>query len=231
MPEVLLPWGKCHYRVSGDGPALLLIHSSSQTSRVFEPLMDVLSDYRLIAPDMPGFGDSDPLPDGVSMEEIAGHLVRLLDRLGIEKTHVFGVHSGNKVGAALAANWPERVARVVLAGMTHSLVIDQEARNRAMLGYVANKSGAGNAVNVVQGVAGTYRANLAFDFAAALERITAAVLLIELTVGNEEHLGRQAHFLAQRMQACTPVAITGDDQQLLRDSSEKLAKLLRSFLG
>ena len=55
-----------------------------------------------------------------------------LDSLHIESTHVFGLHTGNKIAAALAAGWPQRVRRVVLAGQTHSLVVDRSARDAAI---------------------------------------------------------------------------------------------------
>ena len=129
------PWGRIHYREAGTGVPLLLLHSSSGSSRVYRRLMPLLPGYRTIAPDLPGFGESAPLPAQITMEAVAGNVVALLDKLGIARTHVFGLHSGNKLAAALAAGWPERVDRLVVAGMTHSLVVDAAQRNAAMLAY------------------------------------------------------------------------------------------------
>src|SRR5205085_6095770 len=40
----------------------------------------------------------------------------------LDRVHVYGIHGGNKVGAALAAGWPSRVKKLVLAGQSHSIV-------------------------------------------------------------------------------------------------------------
>ena len=45
---------------------------------------------------------------------------------------MFGLHTGNKIAAALAAEWPSRVNAVVLAGQTHSLILDKAARDEAI---------------------------------------------------------------------------------------------------
>jgi pimeloyl-ACP methyl ester carboxylesterase len=137
------PWGQVHYRSGGTGEPLLLLHSSSGSSRVFRRLMMLMDGHRCIAPDLAGFGESAPMPAGASIEEVAAHVVSFLDAIGIERAHVFGLHSGNKVAAAMAANWPARVARLVIAGMTHSLVVDRAHRNDAVLRY-AGRSDAGS---------------------------------------------------------------------------------------
>ena len=138
-------WGQIHCRTSGSGPGLLLLHSSSGSSRVFRRLMILMKGYRSIAPDLPGFGESATMPAGASIEDVAAHLVSLLDALDIERAHVFGLHSGNKVAAALAANWPDRVASLVIAGITHSLVIGSAERNEAMLRYAGRGKDSVNA--------------------------------------------------------------------------------------
>src|ERR1700732_5456943 len=51
---------KLHYLTAGRGPALILLHGYTQTSRMWRPLIDKLKDtYTVIAPDLPGIGDSD----------------------------------------------------------------------------------------------------------------------------------------------------------------------------
>jgi pimeloyl-ACP methyl ester carboxylesterase len=97
--------------------------------------MPLLNDFYCVAPDLPGFGQSAPLAAGATIEAIAGHVVDFLDAIGVDKLHVFGLHSGNKVAAALAARWPDRIERLLIAGMTHSLLVDSSQRNVAMLTY------------------------------------------------------------------------------------------------
>lgn len=130
----------------GRGPPLLLLAASGRSSRMFAPLIRLLAPhFDLCAPDTPGFGNSGPLPPGTSIEELAGCFVQLLDRLGIERTDIYGLHTGNKIAAAMAVRWPDRVGRVVLAGQSHSLIPDRERRNATILGivreYVEPRSG------------------------------------------------------------------------------------------
>jgi pimeloyl-ACP methyl ester carboxylesterase len=54
---------------------------------------------------------------------------QVLESCGARQAHVYGYHTGNKIGTALAANWPERVASLVLAGQNHSLIPSNEERN------------------------------------------------------------------------------------------------------
>ena len=135
-----------HYVREGRGTPLLLLAASGRSSRMFAPLIRLLAPhFDLCAPDTPGFGNSGPLPPGTSIEDLAGCFVQLLDRLGIERTDIYGLHTGNKIAAAMAVRWPDRVGRVVLAGQSHSLIPDREKRNATILGivreYVEPRSG------------------------------------------------------------------------------------------
>ena len=127
-----------HYRVLGDGPPLVLLHATPRSSRVYERLMPLLAagGFRVYAFDTPGFGYSDPLPADPSMEALAGLIVQAMDSLGLSKVDLFGLHTGNKIGAALAAGWPDRISRFVCVGMTHSIVIDKQKRAGAILDLV-----------------------------------------------------------------------------------------------
>jgi pimeloyl-ACP methyl ester carboxylesterase len=128
------PEGQIHLFTHGRGTPLLLLHESPRSARAFVPMMKRLgSRFRCIAPDMLGFGNSDPLPPGITMEGMADNAVRLLDALDIERVEVFGFHTGNKIGAALAAHHPDRVGRLVLMGMTHSLVVSRKERDAAIM--------------------------------------------------------------------------------------------------
>ena len=121
--------GQIHYTESGNGPALLMLHPSPQSARVYWRLMPHLAKcFRVVTPDTLGFGYSDPLPDGITMPRLAGSVAEMMDTLQVERAHVFGFHTGNKIAAALASDLPERVQRLILCGQTHSLIADQETR-------------------------------------------------------------------------------------------------------
>jgi len=115
------PEGQVHYTTAGQGRPLLLLHQTG-SSRHYWRLMPLLAkEYQVYAPDTLGSGNSDPLPPNVQMPDLARNVVHLMDFLGIQKAHVFGLHTGNKIGTELAAGWPQRVDRLILCGQTHSI--------------------------------------------------------------------------------------------------------------
>jgi pimeloyl-ACP methyl ester carboxylesterase len=102
----------------GDGEPVVLIHSFLSSSDMwtkagFEPS----EDFRYIALDLRGHGDSgkpeDPEAYGM---EIVEDVVRLLDHLGIEEAHVAGYSIGAEIALRLAAEHPERLRSLVVAG-------------------------------------------------------------------------------------------------------------------
>jgi len=63
---------KLHYLMAGHGPAVVLLHGYAETSRMWRPLMRTLaSRFTVIAPDLPGIGDSDIPSDGLDMSHAA----------------------------------------------------------------------------------------------------------------------------------------------------------------
>lgn len=122
-------------RHAGQGPALLLLHQSPQSSRVFEPWMQTLAQrYAVFAPDTPGFGHSDPLPLlQPTIPDFARALGRLLQVLGLQRVVLFGVHTGAVVAARLAMEQPERVAALVCDGLA---AFNSEERRPLLDGYL-----------------------------------------------------------------------------------------------
>ncbi len=132
------PQGQIHYTTGGEGKPLLLLHQTG-SSRHYARLMPLLSSqYRTFAPDNLGSGNSDPLPPGVRIADLALSMVHFMDFLGIEKAHIFGFHTGNKIGTELAAAFPSRVDRLILCGHTHSIMAEHEALNTALRAVVAS---------------------------------------------------------------------------------------------
>lgn len=125
--------GPIHYAEAGDGPPLVLLSETPRTHRHFSRIMPILSrHFRTYAIDTPGFGNSHQLPAPLSVAALAECVVAFMDAIGLQSANVFGIHTGNKVAAALGAGFPDRVDRLVLAGMTHSIIPDWKARNAAI---------------------------------------------------------------------------------------------------
>jgi len=101
-----------HHEVTGDGPAVLLLHSTAADSRQWDPQRGLLAAERtVVAPDLRGYGRSPLPPEPYSDAE---DVLRVLDHLGIETTAVVGSSGGGQVALELACAAPERVSALVL---------------------------------------------------------------------------------------------------------------------
>jgi len=106
---------KLHYLTAGQGPALILLHGYTQTSRMWRPLIDKLKDkFTVIAPDLPGIGDSDIPKDGCDMKTAAIRIHALAKSIGVTKTRVVGHDIGLMVAYAYAAQFSAEVEKLVV---------------------------------------------------------------------------------------------------------------------
>jgi pimeloyl-ACP methyl ester carboxylesterase len=106
---------KLHYLAAGSGPAIVLLHGYAETSRMWRPLIPTLEPrFRVIAPDLPGIGDSDVPADGLDMARSAVRIHALVKGLGIEKAVVVGHDIGLMVAYAYAAQFPSETEKLVL---------------------------------------------------------------------------------------------------------------------
>lgn len=105
------------YSDEGTGPVVVLLHGFPLNRTMWEAQIRALTpEYRVIAPDLRGHGES-PAPDGVyTMEAMADDVAETLDGLGIAGPVVVGgLSMGGYVALALALNHPLRVAALILA--------------------------------------------------------------------------------------------------------------------
>lgn len=110
-----------HYHDEGDGPVVLLIHGSGPGVTAHANwrmvLPELSKDFRVIAPDVLGFGHTE-IPAGVSydIETWLCHIIGFLDALGVDRCAVVGNSFGGALALHLAARQPHRVDRLVLMG-------------------------------------------------------------------------------------------------------------------
>jgi pimeloyl-ACP methyl ester carboxylesterase len=98
---------------------LLFIHGWGVSSAAFTEFFDRLAEhYRVIAPDLPGFGRSGALGQPASYQAYADFLAGILDDLGIESAHVAGLSMGGGIALKFAASHPRRVRSLVLMAPT-----------------------------------------------------------------------------------------------------------------
>lgn len=107
------------YREAGpkDAPAILLLHGFPSASHMFRDLIPLLADrFRLVAPDLPGFGQSD-MPDRSSFAYTFDNLARVIDRftevVGLSRFAIYVFDYGAPTGFRLTAWHPERITAII----------------------------------------------------------------------------------------------------------------------
>ena len=106
---------KIHYLRAGHGPAVVLLHGYTQTSRMWRPLIPKLTNkFTVIAPDLPGIGESEIPKEGLDMKMAAIRMHGLVKSLGITKARVVGHDIGLMVAYAYTAQFPAEVEKLVV---------------------------------------------------------------------------------------------------------------------
>lgn len=106
---------KLHYLTAGHGAPLVLLHGYAETSRMWRPIMPLLAErFTVIAPDLPGIGESDIPAQGLDMKTAALRMHALAKSLGVEKARVVGHDIGLMVAYAYAAQFPAEVEKLVV---------------------------------------------------------------------------------------------------------------------
>lgn len=134
------PEGQLHYLAEGKGEPLVLLHQGPRSSRMYVNLIPLLSkDYSVIAIDMIGYGGSDRLPpEGADVTYVSQNVVHVFDAFGLERTHLFGLHTGAAMAAEVAARAPTMVATLCLFGFPY--MISEEERTS----HLAKRSSGGS---------------------------------------------------------------------------------------
>ena len=110
---------KVFYREAGnvDAPTLLLLHGFPSSSHMFRELIPALSDrFHVVAPDLPGFGQSDMPPrDGFSytFAKLAEVIERFAEKLGLDRFAIYVFDYGAPTGLRLALRHPERITAII----------------------------------------------------------------------------------------------------------------------
>ncbi|MFC2007842.1 alpha/beta fold hydrolase [Chloroflexota bacterium] len=127
----------------GDGPVMVLLHGS-HGSTSFGRMWDFTArllhpDYRILALDQRGFGDSDKPQTGYASEDYAADLAAFVDALGIAPFILVGKSMGGRVAQTYGGLYPDKVSHIVLVNGPHyvSLFSDPEAAERFRKGSEA----------------------------------------------------------------------------------------------
>ena len=105
-----------HYLTAGRGPVVVLLHGYTQTSRMWRPIIPLLAEkFTVIAPDLPGIGDSSiPADNKIDMITAAKQIHYLVRSLKIDKARVVGHDIGLMVAYAYAAQFPSETEKLAV---------------------------------------------------------------------------------------------------------------------
>jgi 3-oxoadipate enol-lactonase len=113
---------------AGTGDPIIFVHGVVTTSNIFAKYLSAYSpDFRGIAVDLRGYGDSQKPDSGFTVKQFSKDLIALADKLEIEKPIWVGVSMGGMILQQLALDYPERVRALVLVSTTDgAMVLDKD---------------------------------------------------------------------------------------------------------
>lgn len=124
----------------GEGPALIFLHGlSGSWQNWLETIPYFAREHRVIALDLPGFGQSEMPAEPISVRGYARMLEQLYDTLGIDTATIVGTSMGGFVAADFAIRYPQRVQRLVLvaaAGLSMDHMLNE--RNQGLRARIEN---------------------------------------------------------------------------------------------
>lgn len=105
------------YESAGTGQVVLLLHAFPLCGAMWQPQKSALQkDYRVVVPDLRGFGGSSPFSAAPSLDQMADDVVNLLDALKITNSVVLGgLSMGGYIALAVARKYPSRLRGLILA--------------------------------------------------------------------------------------------------------------------
>jgi len=107
--------GRMHYHEAGSGDPLILIHTNGGSAYQYAGVMETLArDFRVIAWEMPGHGDSDPVSRHYSIEDYCAALAAFMDALDIKAAHVSGCSCGGSISVGFASLYGHRTLSTVI---------------------------------------------------------------------------------------------------------------------
>lgn len=107
---------KVFYRQAGapDAPKLLLLHGFPSASHMFRDLIPLLADrFHIVAPDLPGFGNSDLPGRGCTFDRIADTIDRFTEIVGFDRYALYVFDYGAPTGFRLAVRHPDRITAII----------------------------------------------------------------------------------------------------------------------
>ncbi|MDA1164231.1 MAG: alpha/beta fold hydrolase [Planctomycetota bacterium] len=127
----------------GTGPPVLFVHGFPLSHAMWQAqLSEFANDYRVIAPDLRGFGSSDVTEGTVTMEQHADDLAALLDELNVDEPIVFcGLSMGGYIAWQFQQKYPERLRALILCDTRAIADTPEGVDNRQRLAKMVVENG------------------------------------------------------------------------------------------
>jgi pimeloyl-ACP methyl ester carboxylesterase len=108
------PGGRVHVLHGGSGEPVLFLHAAGGSGQWLEFHQLLARQFEVFAPDHPGFGGSDDLPEVEAIDDLVYHYLDVIERLGLQRPHVVGASFGGWIAAELAVAAPHAIGSLVL---------------------------------------------------------------------------------------------------------------------
>jgi len=124
------PYGQIHLRIAEpetipDAPPLICFHSSPNAGRMYTAVLTEMGRTRIVvAPDTPGFGESQAPPEPPEIEDYARAMAGVIKTLGFDRVDIMGYHTGSSTCIELARQEPALVRRIIMNSA--AIFTDQE---------------------------------------------------------------------------------------------------------
>ncbi len=116
-----------------EAPVIIFIHGFPLNKSMWDSQIEALRDeYRVIAYDIRGYGDSDAGPEDFSMDLFASDLIAFMDKLEISKAMLCGLSMGGYIALNAAVNYPERIEALILCD-TQCIADSSKAKKNRLL--------------------------------------------------------------------------------------------------
>ena len=167
-----------YYEISGEGPALVLLHGFLESSAMWERMIPVLSQNKtVISIDFPGFGKSGIVDTVHSMELMANIVNQIIKRHFFKNISIIGHSMGGYVALAYCESYPESVANLILLNSTPEADSAERKINRARALRIIDKTAA---VFLTMAIQNLFIEGSRKKYALEIEKMKIAVLNLPL---------------------------------------------------
>ena len=246
------------YSDQGEGEVIVLLHGFCGSAQYWEQVAPLLSSgYRVIAPDLRGHGTSDAPKGAYTIEQMADHILSLLDALEISKVTLLGHSLGGYITLSFAQRYASRLKAF---GLIHSTGFpdSEEAKEKRLIsistiqsqgitafvdelvpGLFSPETAASNSQLVVRAKEIGYKTPPQGAVGAAMamrERpdrrdvISATELPVLLVAGAEDRLIPAERTFTSNKPNITQAVISGAGHMSLLEAPERLSEIILSFL-